>query len=458
MQLVCISRGSYGCGKAFAESLARNLGCRCIGREELLEQATLSGIAAGKLEMACVNGALNERMLLEREHYQAFVISYLTEAALAGPLVYHGLAGHCLFKGIGHVLRVRVEADSETRIQSVQERLRLSRDKAEQYIEQVDQDRQTWVRTFYDINWIQPRGYDFSLNIERTNVDHLAAAFCSIVQLPEFQETPESKQGLRDLLLANRCRLALAKDDRTRNASFHVQSDDGIVSVCYRPHHGEAAAAIVPVLTAVPGVRQIFCNTAATRILWIQEQFDPHQATFQSIVDLAKKWGAAVELLRFRASETAPLVERGTLAKAGSPSDAAGGIEEDLPAERSPSQLDKAGMEETFTELVRLGKAGGRTVFQGTMKNLLAALDGSSSYSLVVIGAVFLDQGKAARARLGHELAASLHEHLGVPVVQAGEIKERFSSKNLLAMLGSVAMRCSAISWFSHRRRRFSIF
>jgi hypothetical protein len=55
MQLICISRGSYSCGKAFAESLARKLGCTCVGQEELLERATIAGIAAGKLEMACVN-------------------------------------------------------------------------------------------------------------------------------------------------------------------------------------------------------------------------------------------------------------------------------------------------------------------------------------------------------------------------------------------------------------------
>ncbi len=456
MQLICISRGSYSCGKAFAERLAHHLGCRCIGREELLEQATLSGIAAGKLELACVRGTLNERMLLEREHYQAFAISYLAEAALGGPVVYHGLCGQWLFKGISHVLRVRVEVDRETRIQSVQEKLGLERDKAEQYIEEVDRDRQTWVRTFYDANWLQPRGYDFCLSLERTNVDHLAAAFCSIVKLPEFQETPESRQGLRDLLLANQCRLVLAKDPRTENASFQVQADDGIVSVSYR--HREGAEAIAPVVTSIPGVRQVVCTSAASRILWIQEHFDPRDEAFQYVVDLANEWKAAVELLRFRASEESPFVERATFGKAAAPDDAPGGIQQDLPAEQSPSQLDKGGMEETFRELVRLGKAGGRTLFQGTTKNLLVALEGTANYSLVVVGAVFLGRGNAARARLTQELSASLREHLGLPIIQAGEVKERFSSRKLVAMLRRFLLRCLAVPWFAHLRRRFSIF
>lgn len=73
MQLVMVSRGSYSCGRAFAESLARKLGCACLSREELIERATESGIAAGKLEMAALRPqGLNERMMLEREQYLAF--------------------------------------------------------------------------------------------------------------------------------------------------------------------------------------------------------------------------------------------------------------------------------------------------------------------------------------------------------------------------------------------------
>ena len=91
MNLICISRGSFSIGKAFAESLAAKLGCACLGREELLELATQAGVAAGRLEMACLKSRnLDERMLLEREHYQAFTTATLCERALAGPLIYHG--------------------------------------------------------------------------------------------------------------------------------------------------------------------------------------------------------------------------------------------------------------------------------------------------------------------------------------------------------------------------------
>jgi hypothetical protein len=85
MQLICISRGSFSIGKAFAESLAAKLGSACLGREDLLDLAAASGVAAGKLEMACLKSRnLDEKMLLEREHYQAFTTAARHEERRGG--------------------------------------------------------------------------------------------------------------------------------------------------------------------------------------------------------------------------------------------------------------------------------------------------------------------------------------------------------------------------------------
>lgn len=459
MQLICISRGSYSCGKAFAESLARKLGCTCIGREELLERATLAGIAAGKLEMACIKPrGLNERMMLEREHYQAFVTSVLAELALSGPLIYHGLTGHLLFKGVPHVLRIRVVTDMETRIKSVSDRLGLDRAKAKKYIDELEEDRRKWVRTFYNIDWDQSRCYDFLVNVEHANVENVASAFCAVAQLPEFRETPAARVALENLLLASRCRVALAEDDRTYSASFQVQADRGNVSVSYLPRYVKVAEFISPAIEKIPGVQQIFCTMAASRILWIQEHFDPAGETFQHVIEVAKKWGAAVELLRMQPTETAALVEHASFdqnLQAPGAARGTGGIEDDVPAEAHASPLREGGVEETFIELVKLGKAGGRTVVQGTTNSLLAAIDRSTSYSLVVIGEVFLGKGKAARTRLTRELASTLQERLRVSVVQAEEMAERylFGAKQLVTMLLCVAVTALMyIAVFSNQR------
>ncbi len=430
MRLICVSRGSYSGGKAFAEELASRLGCACVGREELLERATDAGIAAGKLEMASLKPrGLNERMALEREHYQAFVTAYLAERALAGPLVYHGRTGHLLLQRVSHVLRLRVTNDMEARIASVEQRFGMDRAKARRYIEEVEEDRRRWARSFYNIEWDESSGYDFIVNLEQASVQNVASAFCAVAQLPEFQETPAARKGLQDLLLAGRCRTALARDDRTYSAGFKVQAEGGVVSITYLPRHAREAEAVTSVVEAVPGVKRVLCSMATTRILWVQERFDPKAEVFSHVLDVAQRWEAAVDLLRFCAADTPQVVEEAPSEEAGPPPSqrANGGVEDDLPGERGPSeQQEDGGVEETFDALIRAGRAGGKLTVYGTANEVLAGLDRTAPYSLVAIGDTYLDKGKAARVRLGRELGNTLHERMKVAVIQTEEMKEQY--------------------------------
>jgi cytidylate kinase len=451
MQLICISRGSFSIGKAFAESLAAKLGSACLGREDLLDLAAGSGVAAGKLEMACLKSRnLDEKMLLEREHYQAFTTALLCERALAGSLVYHGRTGHLLLQGVPHVLRIRVVADLETRIKSVEERLSIDREKAKKYIEQVDEDRRKWVRTFYNIDWDASAGYDFIINLEHANIGNVASAFCGVAQLPDFQETPFSRRMLEDFLLAGRCRTALAKDDRTYRVRFRVRAERGTVSVTYLPRDAALAEIIPRVLEQVPGADNILCTMASTRILWIQERFDPKISTFKHLLEVAEKWDAAVELLRLVASDAPPLIERAPEERMISPAErpVMGGIEEDEQGPQVSDAWEEGGVAETFAELVKAGRAGGRVTVRGAAKDVLTAIDRTAAFSLVVVGDTFLSKGKAARVRLARELGGIIHDQLRVPVIQAEEMKEQylFGPKQLVTLLAFLGL--SAILYF----------
>src|SRR4030042_438309 len=117
MQIICISRGTFSGGKTLAEKTAVKLGYRCLSREVLIEEATRAGVAVGKLEEAMLKPHIfSERLALEREHYHAFSTMFLCERATEGRLVYHGRTGHLLLPGVSHVLRIRVVADMESRI------------------------------------------------------------------------------------------------------------------------------------------------------------------------------------------------------------------------------------------------------------------------------------------------------------------------------------------------------
>lgn len=429
MQIICISRGTFSGGKALAEKTAAKLGYRCLSREELIEEATRAGIAVGKLEEAMLKPHIfTERLALEREHYHAFSTMYLCEQAMKESLVYHGRTGHLLLPGISHVLRVRVVADMEYRIKAAMQRINVDRDKAKKYLEEVDEGIRRWVHTFYGIAWDESSHYDMIINLQQMNVDNAATALSSIAQLPDFQMTPASERAMKDLWLAAKARVLLARHEKTSKCSFKVRAADGVITVNYLPRYAAMAEFIPEVLRDLEGVKEIRSTISTTNILWIQEHFDPGAEIFKHLIEIASKWNAAIELLRMPPegerqlsaedknleviSQSFP-VERGYT----------GGIEED---ESEPENQDNGGLKETLNRLAELGRAGGGRTGGSSPQKLLDAIDRSVPYSLIVIGDVFLSKGEATRKRMVRELQSLLLDNIKSPVVTNEELKSQF--------------------------------
>jgi cytidylate kinase len=426
MQIVCVSRGTYSGGRRLAEKLAAKLGSHCMAREDLTEAATRAGIPVGKLEMAVVRRRpLTERMAIEKERFKAFVTATLVEHALKQDLVYHGRTGHLVLPGILQTLRVRAIMDPENRIDSVIQRLSLSRKKAIRYIEEVDEDRRRWVRSLYNLDWEYPGHYDVVINLSRMNVDNAASALVSASQLPEFQPTPATQRALEDLYLAARCRLAIGADQRTWGMDVQVSAERGMVSVTYLPRDEKPAALIPEVLSEVDGVNEIICTMASANLLWVQERYDPESESLTNILDIAGKWNAAVELVRLVewGGDTNILAEE---EGAGGPADTGdqGGILDDTAIE--DESVQEEGFKQTRSRLISAGRAGGYRVVAGGGKEVLNSLDRTAGYSLVVVGDVFLSKAESVRKRLSREMVAYLSDNLRVPVIESNEMKTQY--------------------------------
>ena len=139
MQIICVSKGSQSRGEEFAKKLAARLDYKCLGREEILEEATRRRIPIGKLETAIIKPwTFTEQLAQELEHYKALATSMLCERALDNNIVYHGRTGHLLLMGVGNILKLRVVSDTEYRMQYIMQNLGLSREKARCYLEQIE--------------------------------------------------------------------------------------------------------------------------------------------------------------------------------------------------------------------------------------------------------------------------------------------------------------------------------
>ena len=425
MQIISISRGSQSLGVEFAKALASKLGYECVSREDLLEEATRRKIPIGKLETAIVKPHIStERLANELEHYKALATSILCEKALDHNIVYHGRTGHLLLRGVDNILKIRVVGDMEYRIESVVNRLQLTPRKARQYIEAVEDDRKRWVKNFYNVDWDEDTQYDVVLNLTQLSSGNAATAACSLAQLPEFRSTPASINAVRDLLLAAKARLALAENEKTRNLNVKIMANKGAVYITYSFQQAKRLDDITDVLKDVPDVRQVVCTEAQINILWIQEEFDPDKAYYNEVLSLANGWDAAIEIMKMTpGQELKRFPVQDDIARRGLETWRQTGIigEEDEIAYHEPPDVTKV-----YEKLINDGRAGGKRVLEGTLKNLLNTMDRAAQYRLIIFDNIFLSKSPDARKRLIQEWSNTISDSLKTPVVSLKELQAQY--------------------------------
>jgi hypothetical protein len=277
--------------------------------------------------------------------------------------------------------------------------------------------------------------------------------------MPGFQPTTASMKVMADHYLTARAKLRLAYVDRTRNGDLGVKADNGIITVTYMPRQESLASEIPRVLQDLENCREVRCTMAETNIMWIQEVFNPQSESFDQITHLARRWGAAVELLRLAPEEVSgPEDSHDDGLAAVVPGQAkpttqvyTGGVEDD---ESHPS-VDDDGLTETLEELVARGRSGGGQTVYGSQDEILETLKSNGKNALVVIGDIFLSKGNETRKRQTRELALAIHERLKTPVITADELEARFlfgkhQALKLLSFIIIVA--CTYILVFSFQK------
>jgi cytidylate kinase len=425
MPIIFICSVPFGGGESLGKKVAQKLGCRYVGREEIVSRANECGIPVGKLEVAAVKKpAFQEHMARLKERYLAVATAAICERAAEEDIVYYGRAAHLLLPGVSHTLRVRVIPDHEQRVENAMQRTRLSKEKAEKFLAEVDGDIRNWVRFIHGVDVEDPRKYDFILNLERTSLESAATALCAIADLPDFKPTPASRKAMEASLLQSRARTALALDERTSNLDLTVRSSEGVVTITYMPRQAAEAHLIPDVLANLPGCRELHCTMASTNILWIQEDFRADSPAFAEVTELARRWGAAVELLRYRPEEAGEIeAVRTESAPLGPHYRSDGGVEDD--SQEKPVGEEEAAFRATLEALVGEGRSGGAQFVAGPRERVLEAISSTIPYSLVVVGNLYANKSAAARTRLTRDFTSFLARNIKVSVVSLAELGDR---------------------------------
>ena len=209
MAIVTISRGSYSRGKEIAEGVAEELGYECISRDILLEASEEFNVPEVKLVRALHDApSVLERFTHGQQKYVDYIERAFLEHVSGDNVVYHGLAGHFFLKGVEHVLKVRIVADTDERVRLEAEREGITEDEARRLLKKDDHERRRWSEALYGIDTTDPSLYDLVIHNRAggMNTQDAVDLICRTARLPQFVTTEESQKHLDGLLAAARAR------------------------------------------------------------------------------------------------------------------------------------------------------------------------------------------------------------------------------------------------------------
>lgn len=258
MAIITISRGTFSGGQMLAECVAEKLGYRCISRLVLVKGAERYGASLEKLAEAVeVPPRFLEGLAPERARYLAYIRATLCKEVRGDNVVYHGHAGHLLIRGLPHLIRLRVVADMEFRIEAAMQRNKLKRQEAIEFIKKVDEKRVRWTRFLYHVDWHDPSLYDLVINIDRLDVHDACEIVSHTAGLDRFKTTPEARKMMDDLVLSTEVRATIAMNKGISDYGIEVEADGGVITLGGTTRSLEDADKIREVAWTVPGVKSI---------------------------------------------------------------------------------------------------------------------------------------------------------------------------------------------------------
>ena len=276
MTVITISRGCFSHGQEIAEKVAKKLGYECVSREILVEAAQLFNVAEKKL-IRSLNDAPNilERIVHGKERYLEYIKAALLEYVRKGNVVYHGHAGHLLLVEVPQVIKVRINAQIDDRINLLQKRENLEKEAAATMIENEDKNRAYWTRYLYKMDINDPKLYDIVINIGNLTIQDACEIIYVAARGNSFRITDESKQAVEDLAIASHLRAALKpvcdaevsvkEGDVYVTVSAQKRKKTGYASPALQQHIGEAnqtdlTRQINEIALKIPGVKKVFCQ------------------------------------------------------------------------------------------------------------------------------------------------------------------------------------------------------
>jgi len=273
MPLVAMTREMGSLGKDVAAGVAARSGRKVVYHEIIEPIASKMRLRKSHVERFLDGRAgLWEKLTTDKTALSIFTADETFRFLRDGQTgVIRGWGAVHLLRNIPHVVRVRVCAPMDTRVQRMMDRLATdNRETVENEIQMSEEAHSAITKRHFGVNWRDPELYDLVLCTERLSVDECVDEIDGMMRRKCFQETDDSRRMVENLAAEWAVRSALRRDERTARTHITIESDNGTLRLMGVVDTQTEANAAGELAAAVEGVKQVdnqlkAANSASSR-------------------------------------------------------------------------------------------------------------------------------------------------------------------------------------------------
>ncbi|MCX5814823.1 MAG: cytidylate kinase-like family protein [Proteobacteria bacterium] len=199
MATLTISRQHGSNGKEIGKEIAREIGYVYVDREQILKDIRTKGQDWEKWEKEFEehHPTIWEKYDWSFRGFVALQQSLILDYALKDKALIMGRGGNFLLKDIPCVLKVRIEAPLDARIDHVQNRENVDRATASLMIKKMDKESKGFIGTVYGADWNVHTYYDIIFNTAIQSTDIVMASLKAAIPEKDRFNTEEVRKMLR---------------------------------------------------------------------------------------------------------------------------------------------------------------------------------------------------------------------------------------------------------------------
>jgi cytidylate kinase len=220
MALIAMNREMGSLGKDVAQGLSDELGLK-IQHHEIIDHLANRARVRKSHVISFLEGTQGfvERLTVDNLKLRILTADEIVSAAEANEgIILRGWGATSLLKEVPHAVRICVSASRRERVRRMMKRLDLEDEgSAGRIVDQNDESAQAVMRRHFHIDVRDINEYDVGFNTDRMSADQCIEKIVAMVRSPQFEETEQSRDKLRDVAIMHHVRATL----RTHASTAH---------------------------------------------------------------------------------------------------------------------------------------------------------------------------------------------------------------------------------------------